>query len=65
MQLSSFNLSNVGKFSGFNPKGPYLSVKKEKETVCVVLTYSVKGRVKYEVSCRSRATMAQKCTKNA
>ena len=30
------------KFSGLNPKGPYLSLEKEKETFCVVFTYSVK-----------------------
>ena len=32
----------LAKFSGLNPKGPYLSLEKEKETFCVVLTYSVK-----------------------
>ena len=26
----------------FNPKGPYLSLDKEKETFCVVFTYSIK-----------------------
>ena len=26
----------------FNPKGPYLSLNKEKETFCVVFTYSIK-----------------------
>ena len=30
------------KFSGFNSKGPYLSLEKEKDTFCVVFTYSVK-----------------------
>ena len=30
------------KFSRLNPKGPYLSLEKEKETFCVVLTYSIK-----------------------
>ena len=30
------------KFSGFNPKGPYLSLEKKKETFCVVFTYSIK-----------------------
>ena len=30
----------LAKFSGFNPKGPYLSL--EKETFCVVFTNSVK-----------------------
>ena len=29
------------KFSGFNPKGPYLSLEKEKKTFCVVFTYSI------------------------
>ena len=28
------------KFSGLNPKGPYLSLEKEKENFCVVLAYS-------------------------
>ena len=32
----------LAKFSGFNPKGPYPSLEKEKETFCVVFTYSVK-----------------------
>ena len=35
----SFNLSN---FLGLNPKGPYLSLEKEKENFCAVFTYSVK-----------------------
>ena len=30
------------KFSGLNPKRPYLSLEKEKENFCVVLTYSIK-----------------------
>ena len=29
------------KFSGLNPKGPYLSLEKEKENFCVVLTCSM------------------------
>ena len=32
----------LAKFSGFNPKGGYLSLEKGKETFCVVFTYSVK-----------------------
>ena len=32
----------LAEFSGLNPKGPYLSLEKEKEFFCVVLTYSVK-----------------------
>ena len=32
----------LAKFSGFNPKGPYLSLEKEKETFCVVFTYSIR-----------------------
>ena len=32
----------LAKFSGLNPKGPYLSLEKEKENFCVVLTYSIK-----------------------
>ena len=32
----------LAKISGLNPKGPYLSLEKEKETFCVVLTYSIK-----------------------
>ena len=31
----------LAKFSGLNPKGPYLSLAKEKENFCVVLTYSI------------------------
>ena len=30
----------LAKFSRLNPKGPYLSLEKEKESFCVVLTYS-------------------------
>ena len=30
------------KCSGFNPKGPYLSLEKEKKNFCVVFTYSVR-----------------------
>ena len=30
------------KFSGLNPKGPYPSLEKGKETFCVLFTYSVK-----------------------
>ena len=32
----------LARVSGFNPKGPYLSLEKEKETFCVAFTYSVK-----------------------
>ena len=32
----------LAKFSGLNPKGPYVSLEKEKENFCVVLTYSIK-----------------------
>ena len=32
------------KCSGFNPKGPYLSLEKEKKNFCVVFTYSVRLR---------------------
>ena len=32
----------LAKFSGLNPKGPYLSLEKEKETFCAVFTYPVK-----------------------
>ena len=32
----------LAKFSGLNPTGPNLSLEKEKETFCVVFTYSVK-----------------------
>ena len=46
----SFNLSNVGKiFIGLNQKGPYLSLEKEKQHFCVVLTYFgclILGRIK-------------------
>ena len=30
------------KFSGLNPKGPYLSLEKEKKNWGVVVTYSIK-----------------------
>ena len=32
----------LAKLSGLNPKGPYLSLEKEKETFCVVFACSVK-----------------------
>ena len=32
----------LAKFSGLNTKGPYVSLEKEKENFCVVLTYSKK-----------------------
>ena len=40
--LISFNLSHLAKFTGLNPKGPYLSLEKEEETFCVVFTFSIK-----------------------
>ena len=33
----------LAKFSGLNPKGPYVSLEKEKQNFCAVLTYSIKG----------------------
>ena len=56
----------LAKFSGLNSKGPYLRLEKQKENFGVVLTYSINrrpGEWNYEVSCRSRATAANKCTK--
>ena len=38
----SFNLSNAGEIFWLNPKVPYLSLEKEKETLCVVFTYFIK-----------------------
>ena len=32
----------LAKFSGLNPKGPYLSLEKEKKKWGVVVTYSIK-----------------------
>ena len=32
----------LAKFSGLNPKGPYLSLEKEKENFRVLFTYSIK-----------------------
>ena len=32
----------LAKFSGLNPKGPYLSLEKEKKNWGVVVTYSIK-----------------------
>ena len=31
----------LAKFSGLNPKGPYVSLEKGKQIFCVVLTYSI------------------------
>ena len=32
----------LAKFSGLNLKGPYLSLEKESDNVCALLTYSIK-----------------------
>ena len=32
----------LAKFSGLNMKGPYVSLEKEKQNFCTVLTYSIK-----------------------
>ena len=32
----------LAKFSGLNPKEPYLSLEEEKENFCAVFTYSIK-----------------------
>ena len=32
----------MAKFSGLNPKGPYLTLEKEKDNSCVILTDSIK-----------------------
>ena len=32
----------LAKLSGFNPNGQYVSLEKEKQNFCVVLTYSIK-----------------------
>ena len=32
----------MAKFSGLNPKGPYLTLEKEKDNFCVILTDSIK-----------------------
>ena len=45
----------MAKFSGLNPKGPYLTLEKEKENFCVILTDSIKRAQ----SCNK----AKKCTK--
>ena len=44
MDLIQFHLicQMLARFSGLNPKGPYLSLEKENETFCVVFAYSVK-----------------------
>ena len=31
----------LAKFSGLNPKGPYVSLEKGKQIFCVLLTYSI------------------------
>ena len=44
IDLISFHLicQILGKFSGLNQKGPYVSLEKEKQNFCVVLTYSIR-----------------------
>ena len=32
----------LAKFFGLNPKGPYVSLEKENQNFCFVLTYSIK-----------------------
>ena len=32
----------LAEFSRLNPKGPYVSLEKEKQNFCVVVTYSIK-----------------------
>ena len=39
----------LAKFSGLNPKGPYLSLEKEKEHFCVVFTYPIRRRRESEI----------------
>ena len=52
----------LAKFCGLNQKGPCLRLEKNKETFCVVLTYSIeRAREIRKFSCR--ATTAKKCTK--
>ena len=54
----------LAKFSGVNPKGPYLSFFLKKKLFRVVFTYSVKrAREIRKVSCRSVATTAKTCAK--
>ena len=55
----SFHLTcqMLAKFSGLNRKGPYVSLEKEKQNFCVVLTYSIRWacEILKEVSCRGHA----------
>ena len=50
-------------FLGLNPKGSYLSLEKEKGSFVSCSSTPESGRVKLEVSRRSRATTAKKCAK--
>ena len=52
----------LAKFSGFNPKGPHLSLEKEKVTFCVVFTYSAKrareiGKFHVDKKCEKKSVM--------
>ena len=49
----SFICQMLAKLSGFNPKGPYVSLEKEKQNFFLVLTYSTKGAHEISMS-RSR-----------
>ena len=49
----SFICQMLAKLSGFNPKGPYVSLEKEKQNFFLVLTYSTKGAREISMS-RSR-----------
>ena len=55
----------LAKFSGLNPKGPYVSLEKEKQNFCVVLTLSTKrarGIRKFHVAVvQQRLRNVQKC----
>ena len=50
----------LANFLGFNPKGSYLSLEKEKDNFCVVFTYSIKRACEIRkfhvavVQCRKR-----------
>ena len=51
----------LAKFSGLNPKGPYLSLEKEKEPFCTVFTRSVKRASEIR---KFHVTVVQRLLKN-
>ena len=60
--LISFICQMLAKLSGFNPKGPYVSLEKEKQNIIFVLCSPTPQRGRVKFPCRGHTTMAKNCT---